>query len=525
MKQYAKRCLAWVLSIAMAVTVLPAASVQAEGETIGTTQTINCGKFVRAGSTSEKKGTENKIATLIGTSAVTNEGSNKAAAYVADETAKGSVMIGSTRVAAMGFQLPKKKTTDDQGGIDPELISHAEVTITIFDGNDTLKQGKETKAAIFQVDADKYNGLKDDTAKDAPGSTFPAKGEIYTKDKTVYGGGVDDGWIVHHSYKSQDQKITFDVTDWIKESIGNGDSYAIYRLQTVIGGYFVYMQDAENNAPKLSITTLTEEDVFKQVKADIKIPSEARSNFTLPTQGVLETSIAWASSDDTVIKIEDGRAVVTRPEDADKEVTLTATLSRKEKTDTATYKVKVAKKVFGEPWVTFDFNSDAQDGKFISNGVEAVISGTGTGAELQSRDEANGKALYLDGSAKWLSLQKEGGESLLTGLEELTVSFDAKSEGTKTNWGFYAAPNANAQAGGKERYIGIMRPVNTNTLRVERFNGGRTQQVEGTIDENWFHVDVVFTENNTALYIDGVRIDAKATSANKLSDILGSSSI
>lgn len=47
---------------------------------------------------------------------------------------------------------------------------------------------------------------------------------------------------------------------------------------------------------------------------------------------------------------------------------------------------------------SFDFNTEPLDGKFVSNDVTAAI--VGTGAALQDRDEAHGKALYLDGSAQ-----------------------------------------------------------------------------------------------------------------------------
>ncbi len=523
MKQYVKRCLAFVLSFAMTATMLPSSPVQAAGEeqqAIGTTQTINCGKFVRAGAFSGKP--ENKEATaasiLIGTKNTNAAGNQEAAAYVNQETATASKNIGGNRVAAMAFELPAKKVSDSEGGIDPDLISHAEAVVTIFDGNDQLQGGVQTKAAIFQVDAAKYAGLADDTAANAPGATFPAK-DGYAKDKTVY----SKEWIGYHNYADQKQKVTFDVTDWVKEAVRNGDKYAIYRLQTVTAGYFIYHRLNTNESPQLSITTLTEEEVVAQVKNDINVPKETRGNFTLPLEGVCKTKIAWASSDDC-IKIEDGKAVVTRPTDADKEVTLTATISRGAATDTATYKVKVLKRVFGEAWATFDFNADAQDGKFTSGSVEAVITGTGTGASLQERDAENGKALYLDGSAKWLNLQAAGGGSLLTGVEELTVSFDAKPDRTGTNWGFYAAPDDKTQTNNKEHYIGAL--INGGNTKIERYNntGGRPVTITAATGTDWSHVDVVFEEAATVLYVDGIRAGSVASSY-KLGDILGNASI
>ncbi len=513
MKQYVKRCLAFLLSFAVAVTMLPASPVfAADGErALGATQTIDCGKFVRAGSIDQVDGLDGKKATFIAVAGDKMSATgNEAGAAGDSETGNGGSGLGSSRVAAMGFELP--------GGIDPQFISHAELAITVNKCHTHLGSGS-TKAAIFQVASTQYDAMADDTAGNAPGSTFPAK-DGYAKDKTIYSGGLggSEGWITN---ATKDQRISFDVTEWVKESINAKDAYAIYRLQTVRSGWYVYMPDAGDNAPKLSITTLTEADVLQQVKSEIKVPSEARADFTLPTQGVCGATIAWASSDGC-IRIEDGKAVVTRPGDEDKDVTLTAEISRGEAKDTATYHVKVIKQVLGEPWAVFDFNTEAQDGKFTSGSVEAVVSGNGTGAGLQDRDEKNGKALYLDGSAKWLSVQNVGGASLLTGLEELTVSFDAKPERTGTNWGFYAAPNANAQGGGKETYIGAL--INGGNTKIERYRNGRADCPTAATGTEWSHVDVVFEKDATTLYVDGVRKSSIASDF-KLTDILGNASI
>ena len=54
-----------------------------------------------------------------------------------------------------------------------------------------------------------------------------------------------------------------------------------------------------------------------------------------------------------------------------------------------------------------------------------------------------GKALHLDGSSsQYLTVTGSDGSSLLTGVEEMTVSYDIKNERTGTNWAVYAAPTA-----------------------------------------------------------------------------------
>ena len=138
-KKLAKQCMAAFLSFTMMFSVFPTSAVNAAGEgetTVGTTQTIACSKFVQAGINGDKTGTGEKKAAMIGTNELTTTGSEKAAARVEGETAIGQNNVGSTRVAAMGFELPKNKVSDSEAGIDPELISSAELTLTVYDGKD-----------------------------------------------------------------------------------------------------------------------------------------------------------------------------------------------------------------------------------------------------------------------------------------------------------------------------------------------------------------------------------------------------
>lgn len=177
-----------------------------------------------------------------------------------------------------------------------------------------------------------------------------------------------------------------------------------------------------------------------------------------------------------------------------------------------------------EAWAAFDFNQEAQNGKFTSAGseaVEAAITGT---AVLQDRDGENGKALYLNGSESWLTLQKSGGGSLLTGIQELTISFDAKPDRTQTNWAFYAAPDSSAPVNQNEHYIGAL--INGGKTTIERYNnnGSRPASASASTGTGWSHVDVVFTQDATVLYVDELK-KANVASSYQLPDILGNSSI
>lgn len=169
----------------------------------------------------------------------------------------------------------------------------------------------------------------------------------------------------------------------------------------------------------------------------------------------------------------------------------------------------------------FTFNKEAEDGRFVSNQVVAAVNGT---VKLEERDAANGKALYFDGSASYLNLTKADNSSLLSGLQEITVSFDAKPDRRETNWGFYAAPSTKTQDVNQEHYIGAL--INNGTTTVERYHntGSRPQSPSAFTGTGWSHVDVVFTRDRTDIYVDGRR-KARMSSSYTLPDILGNNSI
>ncbi len=463
MKKNVKQYLAAFLAAAMVVTALPSSAVRAAGEgdaAAGGTETVAvtselpvtmeqpCVKFVRAGAESVKTGTDGGKAHLIGTNEKSATGSAKAAAFVDGETGKGDQNVGSARVAAMAFDLPEKSNIESGAQLSAQL------EITIFDGNDRLSNGTETKAAIFQVAADKFNGMADDLTSNAPGATFPAK-DGYAKDKTVYG----DGWIKYHNYTAQDQKITFDVTEWVKAAIEAGESHAIFRLQTVVGGFFVYDQNAGVNAPKLSITTATEEQLVNQTLQNdydaLKIlnADDVRGNLSLIKKGSNGSDITW-TSDKTAI-VEAGTAdsglydggIVHRPAAGGKEeeVHLTATLAYGGKSRVKEFTVKVqplpenldTDYTAGYLWAHFGtqdgyekmFFGYSEDGlawnklNKVDGVAQAVLENSGAGSDLGVRDphlirSAEGDRYWILGT----DLHAEGGGAGGSGWNQLSAS-------------------------------------------------------------------------------------------------------
>ena len=135
------------------------------------------------------------------------------------------------------------------------------------------------------------------------------------------------------------------------------------------------------------------------------------------------------------------------------------------------------------------------------------------------------QALHLDGtSSQWLNVTKADGTSLLTGQDEITISYDIQNERTGTNWAFFAAPNTTTQEFQQEHYIGCMH--NGGTLTTERYNnsGSRPASASASVGNDWVHIDVVHSAADTAIYVNGME-SSRVASSYSLTDILGNNSI
>ncbi len=172
------------------------------------------------------------------------------------------------------------------------------------------------------------------------------------------------------------------------------------------------------------------------------------------------------------------------------------------------------------PEVLADFTFDQADADGAIDGGYAIAEGSYT-----LEDHNDGKALKLDGISQHLVVTGKNGTSLLTDVKEMTVSYQIKPENSKTNWGFFAAPNADTQKYQQEHYVGIVDI--SGTTNAERYNnsGARPAVANYATGYNgWYYVTVVYTEGATTLYVDGVKV-AEEASTYALTDILGENSI
>lgn len=169
--------------------------------------------------------------------------------------------------------------------------------------------------------------------------------------------------------------------------------------------------------------------------------------------------------------------------------------------------------------VIASFNFDSEQDGLTGAGAKAEVRGN-----VQYRDYMDGKALYLDGNGGHLSVTKESGESLLTGVEELTISYDAKAERTATNWMFYAAPNDNTQSWPYEQYLGIMAKDGNSVAERYKNSGSRPANPSVITGSDWVHLDVVVAKGHTDMYVNGLLKDSVASSI-AVPDILGDKSL
>lgn len=109
-------------------------------------------------------------------------------------------------------------------------------------------------------------------------------------------------------------------------------------LLLVLVAVFSFNFKLNVNASETSDTEKIQEEI-----ENIYVPSETIFSFPLVTNSVYGSTIAWTSSNPSVISIEDGWAVVTRPSDEDVTVQLTVTITRGNNSDTETFSVLVKK--------------------------------------------------------------------------------------------------------------------------------------------------------------------------------------
>ncbi|MCR5655955.1 MAG: family 43 glycosylhydrolase [Butyrivibrio sp.] len=166
---------------------------------------------------------------------------------------------------------------------------------------------------------------------------------------------------------------------------------------------------------------------------------------------------------------------------------------------------------------------------FTFDDEESGLSGEGAVATPKNgykiiQDGVIDGAVKLDsGSSQWFDVKDKNGVNILSGLDEVTVSYFSKATLSGTSWPFFAAPNTNEQVYRWEKYFGILDAYNGGAVRAERYYSdekNRPEAVETPNTAQWKMVTVTANEDGFTLYIDGEKKDSKSSEA-PLSQIFG----
>ena len=166
------------------------------------------------------------------------------------------------------------------------------------------------------------------------------------------------------------------------------------------------------------------------------------------------------------------------------------------------------------------FDIDFDDATMTA-AVGAATEGSNKGTYAVS---FNGTMAYQFNSSYFKPTAKDG-TPLLTGLDEFTVSYWAKTESSTRNWTLFAAPDTSTQSYQKEKYIGL-RDNGTNILS-ERYNnnGSRPSNIDVSgLKYGWKHIVLVQKQGSFELYING-ELGRSQTSSYSVSGILGDNSV
>lgn len=223
-------------------------------------------------------------------------------------------------------------------------------------------------------------------------------------------------------------------------------------------------------------------------------------------------SIVWTSENPEIATVEDG--VVTGVSEGYVDIKAELKNSQGETVAASSRNIVVLGEVEGGIIADFSFD-DAETG-LVGAGAKAKIQGSG----LAFMEVSGRKVLRFDGSASWLDVTKEDGSSLLSGVKEMTISYDSFSEGAwAKNWAFFASQSNEVGAPNKGvPYLAISDyPDHIDAVR------GAGETHSGNVYQGWKHIDIVFGPNDTGIYVNG-ELQSTVENLPSISDVLGDSS-
>lgn len=288
------------------------------------------------------------------------------------------------------------------------------------------------------------------------------------------------------------------------------------------------------SADGLPILNMSAEEELPKEAKTVTIQVEVLQD-SVETRNLAEAVITGA---DTVVEtgsqicpeisVKWGTAVL--EEGVDYEVSYGENLSKK---GTVTIKAKEGGRYTGSKTVEFnilasviaDFDFDDLTDGLKGGNAEAVVAGGSV--ELVAHGSGYA-AKFTKSEQDYLDVKAADGSSLLAGYDEITVSYDILSDGSGTNWVYYASADDTMLTwntnGNYETYLGVL--VKNGKTEVERYKNSGSRPTNPTASMTagkWQHVDIVYAKDRTVVYLDGERVST-AASSYALTDILGEDS-
>ncbi|WP_234988002.1 LamG-like jellyroll fold domain-containing protein [Demequina sp. NBRC 110056] len=256
------------------------------------------------------------------------------------------------------------------------------------------------------------------------------------------------------------------------------------------GGVTLWGRAVDVLAPKKAVEAVVDE-------LDLGDTSSVTANLALPTTGTSGTTIAWESSDPSVLATDGS---VTRPiaGEADATVTLTATVANGKRSEQVAFEVTVVARPIGGLVGSWSFEDTLADdaGALATPTVTGNRADTTGGAVSYVPDGAVGSAVRLDGAS---------GIRLPNGLvqgDTYSVSMWLRPSAiTQFTTAFFAASDANT-------WLSVV-PRGWNGDTMLWATGSHWYDgLSGTtlpLDE-WTHVAFTVDEGDVTLYLDGAAV-------------------
>ena len=351
----------------------------------------------------------------------------------------------------------------------------------------------------------------------------------YSKDEIVgyyqfinHGNASNSAMLDTLSVKlNADYTVTGDVTGTWSMKDGSYYMNAIINGVTYKGVFFKEQDESKNVSKVMTFTAvgsnneciwgskldLKDNEVVKYAASVLegKIPSNTKTNITLPTVGAYDTKITWCSSNQNVIN---NSGVVNRTGN-DENIILTAKISKDEAVLTKTFTVLVKGKLDKlniTPIYKYNFdmlngsnevvNSGSKDGNSILVGSASILEDQNRGKVLNIKNEKGAiKANYLSLPSNIFSGITNNG---------YTVGMWVNIDTTDPN---YFEHSALFEANGGDKYP--LTRISANLYSRINANGAYADATEITkplTANTWQYVTYTVSSKGIAVYIDGNQV-------------------